>query len=261
MQKRGQVTIFIIIGVFIIAAVALFFIFQKGVKIPGVSGGAKEVTPTPFLQTCLEDKILEGVEILSYQGGSINPILNTRFKFDEDDSYYNISYLCYTHGSYGPCMNQQPMLIQSIKEEISDYISSEVEMCMSELVLNLEEEGFIVDAQYGGFDIQLSPGEITANIDAVVTSTKSEETSIQENFEISIETKLYDLSLVAQEISSQWARFCSFEHLGYMLTYPKYNIDIYGPTEGTVIYTIKDIETREKFRLAIRGCATAPGLL
>lgn len=260
MQKRGQVTIFIIIGVLLIAAVALFFLFQKGVKIPGISGGAKEVTPTPFLQTCLENKILESVEILSYQGGYLNPSPSKRFKFENEDSYYNISYLCYTSSYYEPCLNQKPMLIKDIKEEISNYISQEVEICMSELVLNLEEEGYVVNAQYGGFDIELAPGKITANIDALITSTKAEETSTRENFEISVPTDFYTVIIVGQEIVSQEARFCNFEYLGFMLTYPEFEIDYFRTQDSSVIYTVKSKATSELFRFAIRGCVIPAGM-
>ena len=260
MQKRGQVTIFIIIGILLVAAVALFFLFQKGVKILGITGGTKEVTPTPFLQTCLEDKILESVEILSYRGGSIDPVLKKRFKFENEDSYYNISYLCYTSGYYESCLNQQPMLIQHIKGEITNYISQEVEMCLSELVLNLEEDGYVVDAQYGGFDIELAPGEVTTKIDAVITSTKSEETSTQEDFEISVPSKFYDLAIVAQEIVSQEARFCNFEYLGFMLTYPEFEIDYFRTQDSSIIYTIKGADTPDLFRFAIRGCVIPPGM-
>jgi len=69
MGKRGQVTIFIIVAVLIIAGVALFFAFRHNLS-------EKEETVTKdyaplynYLQECLEQSLIEVIYINSMQGG------------------------------------------------------------------------------------------------------------------------------------------------------------------------------------------------
>jgi len=72
-------------------------------------------------------------------------------------------------------------------------------------------------------------------------------------------SRFYDLALVVQEIVNQEARFCHFENLGFMVFYPKFNIERFRTGDGTLIYTAKHIETQEEFKFALRGCVIPPG--
>jgi hypothetical protein len=72
-------------------------------------------------------------------------------------------------------------------------------------------------------------------------------------------SNFYDLALVAQEIVSQEARFCNFEHLGYMLLYPDFEIDKFRTGDSDTIYTLTHRESGERFRFAVRGCVIPAG--
>lgn len=259
MKKRGQVTIFIIVAIIIVSGISLFFLFRSGV-IPKIGGPAREITPAPFLDTCLEDKIAEGVEQIGLRGGDLDASLHINFMFEEEGIYRNITYLCYTSNAYVPCTNQEPVLIQHLKDEIENYISEEVEFCFNEFASSLEDRGYDVYAQYDGFDIELVPGRIIAEIYGEISSTKAGETSKQEDFRVITNSKFYDISLVVHEIVSQEARFCNFDLNGYMLFYPKFWIDEFRTGDSTQIYTVTYIDTQEKFRFAIRGCVIPPGM-
>ncbi len=202
---RGQVTIFIIIAIMIIGGVLLFFIFREKI-IPGMSTHP-EKNPGTFLESCSEDKIREALSLLSSQGGSINPILYKKFRFEDESDFTNISYLCYTQNYYIPCINQEPLLIQHLKKELKDYISEDISDCFDKLTASLNKQGYTTDAKYRGFDIELMERKIMINIDAEITLTKSGETSTQNDFRVVIPSRFYDSALVAQEIVSQEARF------------------------------------------------------
>lgn len=258
MKKGGQVTIFIIIGIIIIGIIIFFFLFRSRVKIPGVGVG-EETSPSSFLESCMEDKVKEAVNLISSQGGYIGPSLYKTFQFEGEDSK-NISYLCYTNNYYVPCINQEPMLIKHLKEEIYNYVSDDVENCFDSLTSNLDKQGYAVDTKYRGFEVQLIEEKMVIDIDAEITLTKAEETIKQEDFEIIIPSRFYDLSLVVQEIVSQEAEFCNFEYLGYMTLYPQWEIDKLRTSDSSIIYTVESKESKEKFRFAIRGCVIRPGL-
>ena len=260
-SKRSQVTIFIIIGVLIASGIALFFLFRSGI-IPGGRGG-REINPDSFLKSCLEDKIKETVETISLQGGNMNPVFCKRFKFTDENDFVNISYLCYNQNYYLPCINQEPMLIQHLKDEIENEIQTEVEDCFCALGDSLDKQGYAVDALYNGFEVELMPKKIVIEIDAEMTLTKTEEPLRYENFTIITASRFYELAIVAHEIISQEARPCEiltkFDHIEFMSFYPEFNIDKFTTEDSIIIYTIIYIDTKEKFRFAIRGCVIPPG--
>jgi hypothetical protein len=210
------------------------------------------------LQVCLEDKIRQGLEEISLQGGDFNPDLSLEFMFTEEGVYRNISYLCYTPNYYEPCVNQKPGLIGSVQEELVNYINSDVESCFYALAENYEEKGYEVSSLYDSFEMELMPKRIKLKINGKITYFKTEETATVENFEFVYPSHLYELLTVATEIKSQEATYCNFEHLGYMFLNPEFNIEKFQTSNSDVIYTIGYLGTNEKFRFVIRGCVFPP---
>lgn len=251
-MKKGQITIFIIVGVILVVGIGLF-LFIQGDFVEKITG-TDQINPNSFLSNCLEDKILESVYFISHQGGEINPELYKTFKFQSDERFWNISYSCYTKNFYGPCVNQKPMLITDIEKEIHNYVSEEVSICLNELENSLERKNYDVSKIYNGFKVELIPGKIKIDLNGELSYSKTKETSRIENFNIWIPSRIYDLAVVASEINSQESEFCEFSKEGFMLLYPDYDINLYR-VEHTKIYTIGWRENDEKFRIAIRGCA------
>jgi len=257
-SRKSQTTIFIIVGIMLVSMIILILFFVKK-EVPGLGDG-KEINPNVFLETCIEDKVKESVKIISSQGGYISNLLHKTFKFENEEDFTNISYLCYTQNYYIPCVNQEPVLINHLKDEIKDYILEDVKNCFDDLASNLEKQKYVVDAIYRGFEIELMPKKISVKIDAELTLTKTGESSKKKDFEVIIPSKFYGIAIVVQEIISQEARFCSFEQLGFMLIYTDFNIDKFRTGDSTIIYTVQHKDSKEKFRFAIRGCVIPPGI-
>ena len=99
-SKKSQVTIFIIVGIMLVALLLAFFLFRGGISsIQG--GGAIEENPESFMASCLEPKLNEIVDILSKQGGHLQNDLSINFQF-KDEEEADISYLCYNQNYYFP---------------------------------------------------------------------------------------------------------------------------------------------------------------
>jgi len=252
------VTIFIIAGIMIVAAVVVFFFFFRGGVIP-IIGEKPEENPGSFLEVCIEDKLMEGVELISSQGGYLNNTLNRTFKFSDEKGFTDISYLCYQNNYYLSCINQEGLLIQHLNAEVKRYVLDDVRTCFDNLVSSLDRRGFVVDATYNGFDVGFATNKIVIDIDGEVVLTKSGEVTEQENLEMVIPTRFYDLAIVVQEIVSQEARFCNFETLGFMAFYPEFNVERFKTGDGTTIYTVQHLDTQEEFKFALRGCVIPPG--
>ena len=255
MEKRGQVTIFIIAGILIVSSIALFFLFRSGV-VPGI-GGKAEQTPNVFLEACIEDKIREGIELISLQGGYTENPLSIYFKFEDENLPVNISYLCYNQLPYALCMPQKPLLIQHLKNELKNYISEDIKNCFGELTENLGKQ-YVVEANYQGFEFELIEGKVIVKIDGEIVLTKTEETTKQEDFEIIILSRFYDLANMVQKIVNKEATTGDFSHYNLFL-YSDFDINKYKTADSSVIYSVKHRESNEEFRFAVRGGVMPPG--
>ena len=124
-NRKGQLTIFIIIAMVIVAVGILIYSFWPQIK--SVLGG-EAGNPQAFIQGCVEKEIEDAVEIISLQGGSVEP-----------DSFYTyegnkIEYLCYQNQGYASyCVVQQPFLKQHIESEIKNEIADAVESCFESM--------------------------------------------------------------------------------------------------------------------------------
>src|SRR3989339_93506 len=101
MKKRGQVTIFLIIGIVLLAVVVIFFFLNKQ-------------------------------DIL-------NPNLKKTYDLEDGLGKKNISILCYNQNFYTPCINQEPMLVNHVRDEIEKNISQDVKQCFDNLVIVAQE--------------------------------------------------------------------------------------------------------------------------
>src|SRR3989344_834842 len=105
-DKSGQLTIFIIVAVIIVAMAAMIYFLFPGVLVNfGISGG----NPQQFVQTCIEEELRNNVEKISAQGGSLEP---ENFVLYQDDK---IEFLCFNENDYLPCVMQQPFLKEHIE--------------------------------------------------------------------------------------------------------------------------------------------------
>ncbi len=257
MEKRAQVTMFIIIAVIIVGAILLFLLFRSGI-VPNIGGGA-ETNPKSFLEFALEENIRDTLALVSHQGGYVSNKLNKTFKFEAEPAAIDISYLCYNQNYYYPCVNQEPMLIQHLKSEIHDEIETEVRAAFDDLANSLDKQGYAVDARYRRFGVELMPKSVVIKIDAELTTTKSGEVVKKQDFEIVTPSRFYDIAIVVQEIVAQEGRFCNFEQTGFMLLYPEFEIDKFRTGDSTTIYTVTHRESKEWFRFAVRSCVIPPG--
>lgn len=255
-HKRGQVTIFIIIAILVVAMVVLFFMFRGkvGEKAPTIP---EAINPNSFLKTCMEDIVEETAEILSMQGGYMENPLSINFQF-KNERPWDISYLCYTSQVFTPCNVIQPLLINHIESEIKKEISGEMSLCFNDLAESYRDKGYTVTQKYTDFETDLVEDKLVVELlDSALTTTKADQTTRQQKFKMEFPTKLHGTLLVANEIISQQATYCSFSELGYMAIHPYYNIlpPQFAPN-STWIYTVTHETTNEKFRFAIRSCVS-----
>ena len=171
-----------------------------------------------------------------------------------------VAYLCENIGNYKPCINQHPMLLNEIKEEIRTYVSPRIEQCFSELKNEIEKKKGTVSYGPMSVDVLLGPTRVYLKIDKKITVKNWDDTRTFDSLSFEMVNPVYDLANVAIEIASQEAKYCYFEYVGYMVLYPQFDIRVHMMSDSTSIYTIKDKKSGKEMNIAIRSCAIPPGI-
>jgi len=246
--KRGQVTIFIIIAIFIVALGTLAYFFYPQIK---STLRAEEKTPQGFIRFCIEDKIKDTVNILSLQGGSVEP----EFYFPYNN--VSIEYLCYTNENYKTCVVQQPLLKTHIEKEIKENIEDEVNYCFTSLKENYQKRGYDVQLEEGETKVELLPQRIVTTFNKKLTLSKGE-TERYEKFEVVLNNNLYELIAIANSIIEWEATQGDADVRIYMAYYPNLKVEKNLRDDGTRIYIITDRNTGDKFQFASRSLVYGP---
>jgi hypothetical protein len=248
-EKKGQVTVFIIIAVLIIALGVLLYMFWPKI-ISNVSSETKN--PSAYIQECMEEEIQNTVENISLQGGSVNPT-----------SYYNyennkIEYLCYTNQYYRPCVVQQPMLLQHMQSEILKEIEEETTTCFDNLKKSYTTRGYEVDMKSGNTLVEIGPNKIITTFNYTVTLKKGE-TEKYENFNLILDNNLYRLINIANSIISFETVYGDSETTVYMNYYHDLKVQKLKQIDESTIYILTDKNDDNVFQFASRSYAFPPG--
>ena len=252
--KRGQVTIFIILAVLIVSAIFLFFLLRGKQAIDFFS---REENPQSFIEKCGKDSMEEAANIMLLQGGYITPESYKLYKNNK------VAYLCYTNKYYYSCINQEPLYIEFLEEEIKNYIEPKIKDCFYSLEQEYKDKGYKVNSGALDLSVELNPKQVRVEINKKLELSKNEETRKFENFNARLNTPLYDLAVIAVEIANQEAKFCNFEYVGFSLLYPEFIIEkkqVGSEETASDIYIIKEKISEKKMLIATRSCALPGGL-
>lgn len=249
-EKRGQVTIWVIVAIAIVAVMSLIFFISGG---PTLITGP-EINPQAYLDKCMKDAAEDALGIMLPQGGFIQPKSS---KIHDD---INVTYLCYTDSYYFPCINQHPAYISELREEILNYVKPKTEQCFNDMKSALEKKDYSVTFNSPlTMEIGLVPDKVKISAERDVVIKKQEETRTFKNFESEVISPLYNLANVAIEAVNSDIKYCGFAYVGYMVLHPEFDIRLDRMSDATKIYTIKDIKSGKELNIAIKGCVSVPG--
>ena len=249
MKDRGQVTIFIIIGVVIVVGIIMVFMFMGRVEVESPA----DLGPQAFVDKCIRDAVDRSVEKMLFNGGEILP--SHAIMYDGDEW----NYLCYQADYYKGCYNIHPMLEMQIEAEIVHDTETVVQKCFWTMKEEFEDRGFDIEGGAATYSVNLLPGMIKISLKKRMDVSRSGSSQSFENFDSEIVSPIYELVQVAREIVNAEAQYCNFEYNGYMLLYPRYDIRRIDYSHSK-IYRVIDRKSKAEFKFAIRSCALAPGV-
>lgn len=249
-NNRGQVTIFIIIAVIVVAIGALIWIFYPQIK--SVVGTGTD-NPSAFLETCIKSEIENAVQTISLQGGSINPENYHSYLGD------NIEYLCYTSDYYTPCIVQQPLLKNHIENEINNEISEEAQACLQDLKTSFEKKGYDVNLVPKNTSVELLPERVVTTFNVDLTLKKSG-TVNYDSFRVVLNNNLYELIGIANSIINWETTYGDADTGTYMDYYHYLKVEKKKRDDNSKIYILTNKDTGNMFQFASRSIVLPPGI-
>lgn len=249
-NKRGQITIFVIIGILIVAFAFAIYYFYPQIK-SAITG--ETLNPSSYLQSCIEDDLNSAVKTISAQGGSMNPEHYLLYQSQR------VEYLCYTSEYYKTCVMQQPLLKRHVESEISRVISTKAEECFASLEENYKNSGYEVDIKKGKISVELLPKRVSVNFNSTM-SVRKESAQRYTDIRASITNNLYELVSIATSILNFETSYGDSETTIYMNYYHDLKVEKIKQEEGSKIYILTDRNNGNKFQFATRSLAWPPGV-
>ncbi len=250
MNRRGQVAIFIIIGLLLASVITFLFLINKT---PKTKGGSDLDNPESFIDNCVRQKAEKSIDEIMIHGGFPNSTDNVLYKGE------SVPYLCKNINFYKPCVVQHPLYLREVETEIKNEISNVIFQCFDSLEQRLQQKNYLIDAGQAYLGVEAKPEMIKFSVSKNFVISKDEYSKTYNNFDVFISSPLYELALIVQEIIAQETKWCHFSNDGFMLTYNDFDIRLDMLGDSTKIYTVKHKETDKKIMFAIRGCAIPLG--
>lgn len=245
MKKRGQIAIFVIVAV-VLVAVVVWFVVR-----PRVTLLTNETDPTSYLRQCIEPEVKRVLPVIMKQGGSYTP---THYALYND---VKLQYLCYTSENYKPCVVQQPLLIRHVQQEIKQRVEPKAQACLQTLKQTYEQQGYAVTYSANALNVSIVPGSVLVDYTIDLTLTKGQ-TQTFKRVVTRVSTEAYDLLATATSIVQFESVYGDSETSLYLQFYPNLKIEKLKK-EADTFYTLTNVVTKDEFNFATRSLVWPSG--
>ncbi|MFH1591201.1 MAG: hypothetical protein ABIC95_04705 [archaeon] len=165
MNKRGQITLFIILAVVIVIGVIFYFIFLRSSAVDTIEGsaaaldGANNVeSAQSYFERCSQDLLENGAVLLAAQSGYLNPSDTSLFnEGDQIDTVWSRNALVpyvLDGNSYS-----FPYPLRVLEYKLCQYTGSGIKPCFQGFLDSLDAQGFALDVGEADVSCQASINE------------------------------------------------------------------------------------------------------
>jgi hypothetical protein len=226
-NKRGQITVFVIIGLIIIASVGTYLAIKSTTGDSNV--GQEFLALETYHKTCIQEIAASGVRIMQGKGGYIkeaefvrgNPLepLSSRMNFLGD----SVPYWLYLNN--GEIVQQAPT-INTMQEQLEEWITNKINECTFE---EFSRQGYDIQRNIKNTEVEIKDREIIIMLAGTTIYEKNGERSVITKHETKIESDMGRMYRKAMEIYNQQLQTAFLEN---------YTIDVirlYAPVDGVEI--------------------------
>ncbi len=245
MDRRGQVTIFIIVAIVIVAGIILYFTLQgdSGESIP------EDMRPVyDYYVSCLEDTTGEGVRLLGEQGGYIEtPDFvpgSPYIPFSSQLSFFGqaVPYWMYVSGNN--ILKEQIPTRNNMERELESYVSNRIVDCDFS---DFEAMGYDVYIEDGSASVGIKESSVDVSVNNKITIFKGEQSAFVTSHEFSVGSKLGKFYNMAVDV---------YDYERENMFLENYALDVmrlYAPVDGVELGCSPKVFVDEEIREDLYG--------
>jgi len=220
MSRKGQISLFIIIGIVILAGVILFFSFRQTqveeVQVYNIEG------IQPFVESCLTNSVKDAINLISLQGGVLVPqdFLQTE--------YATIDYV----------VNEDVkslVPISSIEADISRYVDDAVKECTNNFNVFAERGITVYDEEVSATSV-ISENGVLVVINYPLRVQVGGTTRNYEQFKVDVLSNLKNAYDIVNEIADKTIEEPDYIDLTYLTSLG--DIEILPESDDEIVYSV-----------------------
>lgn len=225
MNKKGQVAIFVIIGIILVASVIVYFIVRNNLGNANIPTNLEPVYNS-FL-SCVEESTKIGIDVLGSQGGYIEmPKFvsgSSHMPFSSQLNFMGnpIPYWYYVSGN-----NLQKEQVPSksfMEEQLADFVEEKIQNCVFD---SFYEQGFEITRRTPNIKIRIENEMIFVDLKMDLVISRGEDTATVSNHNLEIKSELGNLYNSAVKIYKQEQDTLFLEN------YAVDTLRLYAPVDG-----------------------------
>jgi hypothetical protein len=228
MRKKGQITLFIIIGIVLLIVVGVTLVLIRNVNKAETDARVGEsISLQAFVEECIEEIAIPAIYLQGLQGGYIFPIDDS---FVREGSDYSISYL-YDRESNVPTRKQ-------IQSELNLYVNANLRYCLGGFE-SYKNMGYKVETGLINTDSIISIDDIQIKVSYPITLKQGDKQEKIDEFSVTIPVRLGYLNDLSREIIDAVVKDPSKIDMT-MLGEFDVDVSIIPYSEDTIIYSFYD---------------------
>ena len=227
-NRRGQVTLFVILAIFIVGIIVLFFVFR------GSLFGAKispEFAPIyERYEQCIKEETENGIRLLESQGGRIDTgevLPGNDYNPFSSHLFFLGNPVPYWFGVSGNNLIVENVpTVSDMEKEIEIYVAERLNECDFS---QFSERGFFIDKDEPDVGVLIEDSLVAIRVDAPLAVYKEDRSARRSSHEVFVESKLKNLYDAAIDVYSAEKNYVFLEN---------YALDVmqsYAPVDGVEV--------------------------
>jgi len=227
-NRRGQVTIFIIVAILVIGGIVAYLVFRQNISSVSLPTSIQPVYTT-FL-SCVEEQTQIGIDLLGNQAGYIElPDFEPGSSYMPFSSQLNflgnpIPYWYYVSGNN--IQREQIPSEQDMEKSLADFIDDRISYCNFD---NYYDEGFEISLDESKTVVDMKKGQVVVSMNLDLSISKGEDSVVVSNHNLEINSKIFDLYTSAIKVYEKEQKELFLESYGVD------TLRLFAPVDGVKI--------------------------
>ena len=250
-KRKGQVTIFIIVAIVIVAGILAYFMLSGKI---GKKALPQELAPVySYFLSCIEDETKNAVNIIDSQGGYIElPIFEPGSSYMPFSSQLDflgqaVPYWYYISGN--GIVKQQVPSKSLMEQQLENYLEDKIDRCNFK---TFEEQGFRVGlGEDISVDARISDTKIDVSASVPLSISFGEVSAVQSKHDVSVSSRLGKFYNIARKIYDKEQKDLFLEEYGVDV------LRLYAPVDGVELSCSPKIWLQQELKQDIESALEA----